>query len=147
MNSDLPPFDEAVEQFCSFIKGQGRNDRIVWIFRQDVIEIGRRIFVRLPLSDDEQLVAVKYQEGVRRGLGVALQVYCWVDDRPLCYIWNPKDQMDAEYRMLSGLKLSVPSDPDSRFVTGVKSGIYWRYLVWRERRRTQHNWADDIPCR
>lgn len=111
---DLPPFTDAAEQFRSFIDSQGHDADIAWIFRQDVVELGGQIFVRQPLLNNESLVEAKYEEGVERGLGVSLQVFCWLDGRPLCYIWLPEDQVDADYRMLSGLKMSVPADPTRR---------------------------------
>ncbi|MBT6495404.1 MAG: hypothetical protein HOL01_12705 [Planctomycetaceae bacterium] len=87
----------------------------------------------------------RYEEGVRRGLGINLHVFCYLNARPLCYIWLPEDETDAEYRMLTGLKLSAPSEPGRQTVVGIRWKLRWVWLRWMERRISKHRWADDIP--
>ncbi len=146
-SSQLPTFESAVQSFRRFIGERHQCVEIDWIFREDIVALGRKVFVRKPLACAEDLVEERYIEGVERGFGIKLQAYCFLDGHALCYIWLPKSEEDADYRMLSGFKFSVPAEPERRKVNGVSSRMRWRWLSWLESRRSQYNWADDIPRR
>jgi hypothetical protein len=147
MTHELPAFDTAIASFRDFISRQDQPPDIRWIFREDIVELGRQVYICLPLSDAEEQVRQLYAEGVERGLGINLHAYCFLDAHTLCYIWLPKDEVDADYRMLGGLKFSMSANPEQRKAIGVTSGLRWRWLRCLESRRSQHNWADDIPHR
>jgi len=141
----FPAFSDAVAHLREFLSAQGHEGEPRWVFRHDIVELGFRVFVHLPLPDYSQQVERLYERGIRYGLGISLQVFCFLDGEPLCYIWLPEDEMDASYRMLSGLKLSIPSGAERRRITGVRSRVRWKWLRWLERRTSRHLWADDIP--
>jgi hypothetical protein len=88
-----------------------------------------------------------YNSGQQAGLGINLNVFCIQGRRPYCYIWLPKDEEDASYRMLNGLKLSVPTGDSRRHAELVSSRIRWSWLKFRERRNRRTKWADEIPGR
>ena len=147
MKEDLPSFGEAVAKFQRFLQEGGRPSTIRWIFREDVVERGRKVFVRMPLPNSAAEARRLYNKGVERDLGVHLDVYCFFNGLSLAYVWLPKDEEDASYRMLSGLKLSYPEDDEQRKIVGVRSNLHWNWLPWLERRDTSHKWADGIPRR
>ena len=100
-------------------------------FRDDVVELGRKVFIRLPLRDAADVVEQRYVEGVNRGLGIDLHASGFLDGHLLCYIWLSKDEEDADYRMLSGLKFSMPAEPERRDIVGIT------FLHMQSRRFTQ----------
>ena len=145
MGADVPPFDEACRQFHEFLTGQGITGELAWVFRGDVSSHQRTLSVRLPLSaDNTSRARDRYELGRQRGLGVWLQVFGRLGERPLCYVWLPADAEDASYAMLSGLKMSVPETPLE--VRPVISGLRW----WFRRRwdwwRGFTGLADDVPA-
>ena len=61
---------------------------------------------------------------MKRGLGVHVNVFQFMGESALAYVWVPKDELDAQYRMLVGLKLSFPTDLEEAM--GVQSHFRWR---------------------
>lgn len=104
-----PPFPGAVDKFKAFLSQQGRRTDLMWICRGDVVELWPHTYVRLPAFGNEPLMEQHYHKGIDRGLGIRLQVFCFLADRPCCYVWLPKDEKDASYAMLPGLSFNVPS--------------------------------------
>lgn len=142
-----PSFSEAINRFRQFIEEQGLSSDLLWLFREDVVDRWPKTYLRIPTTDDGTLVEFLYDVGLKRGLGVHLNVFCLHEGRPCCYIWVPENEEDASYRMLSGLKLSVPEQPDRRIVLPVGSRLRWIWLrSWGALRR-KRRWANDIPRR
>ena len=142
---ELPSFDEAEGHVQSFLRDQGHPSNLCWIFREDVVERGLRRFIRVPLVNRRDAAAQLYEYGVERGLGISLEVYDFLEKQPLCFVWVPSDEKDASYRMLSGLKIAVPSGSGPWNTKGVKSRLYWKWLKMIEPWGTRHQWADQIP--
>jgi len=142
-----PPFSEAISRFRHFIAVLGYSPEIIWLFREDVVERWPKTYFRIPTRNQSPLVELLYGVGVERGLGVNLDVFCFYQGRPCCYIWLPRTEEDASYRMLSGLKLSAPEQPDRRIASQVDSPLHWIFLKTLEYLRRETTWADDIPKR
>jgi hypothetical protein len=140
----LPPFEDAVARLRAFLASEGFKTDIIWICREDVFQQWPKLYVKVPLSNEKSLAEETYNEGVTRGLGVELSVFCFVAGSPCCYVWIPKDEIDAEYRMLGGLKLTIPK-PDRQTVVPVKSKTQWIWLKLWSSRHLQRSWVDDIP--
>ena len=140
----MPVFGEAVRQFGGFLESQGLSSDLLWVFREDVCRRRQHLFVKVPVpkenfGDVERL----YNLGVSRGLGVRLDVLCLLDSRPCCYVWLPSDEEDAAYAMLSGLKLSVPTEPV--IAQAVRNGLLWRAYKWLERSEVFAGIVERIP--
>lgn len=125
----MPTFANAVEQYREFLVSQQISSQLLWVFREDVTSHKRRVFVKESLPpENEQIVARLYKIGCQRGLGVQLDVFCLLHSRPCCYILLPKDEFEAECKMIGGLKLSVPTELiQARSVT---SNFLWNFKVW-----------------
>lgn len=124
-------FEAAVKDFRAFIVGNGLPDRIAWVFREDVTTQGRQVAVRWPLSPgNETAVRRRYGDGIRRGLGLRLEVFCLLGEVSCCAIWVPEDDLAAEYAMLYGLKFLVPTDPV--VARPIRDGPLWRLKCWRD---------------
>jgi hypothetical protein len=59
------------------------------------------------LDQPEEAEAL-YEIGRRGGNGVELNVYCSLNGNPCCFVFVPQDKLDAEQRMIYGLKLFLP---------------------------------------
>lgn len=114
-----PPFGEAIETFKPFLRGQGVSDSLRWIWRDTIISrrgSGTRRLANRSLYIDASRLATEneildyYNVGVARNLGIAFSVFCIADGLPYCYVDLPEDEADAEYKMMSSLKCSIP-DP------------------------------------
>ena len=143
----LPSFEEATANLRSFLTIQGFNSDIVWICREAVLVQWPKLYVRTPLQNESLLVERIYNEGVRRGLGVELQVFCFVGGCPCCHIWIPQDETDANYRMLVGLKLCIREPNVRETLVPVKNGFVWYWLNYFRFENRSRSWADDIPSR
>src|SRR5215207_6044566 len=97
----LPTFAEATEQLRAFLRSQQLSAEPLWVFREDVTSYKQRFLVKEPLPPENQgLVELFYERGRQRGYGVRLEVLCVLGKRPCCYIWLPKDRMEAEYALM-----------------------------------------------
>ena len=142
----MPVFGEAVEQFGGFLASQGLSPDLLWVFREDVCWRKQRLFVKVPVSEENAgNVERLYNLGVNHGLGVRLDVLCLLGSRPCCYVWLPSDEEDASYAMLSGLKLSAPTEPV--IAQAVRSGLLWRAYKWLEGGEAFKGIVEQVPQR
>lgn len=143
---EMPVFGEAIQQFGSFLVSQGFSPDLLWVFREDVCWRNQRVFVKVPVPvENLEHVERVYKVGVARGLGIRLDMLCLLGSRPCCYVWLPSDEVDASYAKLSGLKLSVPTEP--AVAQAVGSGLRWRAYKWLEGSETFKGIVEQIPWR
>ncbi len=130
-----PPFGEAIESFRRFLRDQGYSDRLRWLWREDICtrrapgsqrSWNRRVYVNLVGPSETSLVERYYNYGVGRNLGIALEVFCIAAGHSCCFVYVPEDETDATYRMLSGLKLTIPTQP--AVARGVTNPLLWTAL-------------------
>lgn len=143
---EMPVFGEAVRRFGGFLVSRGLSPDLLWVFREDVYLRHQRLLVKVPLPE-RNIGDVKrlYALGVNRGLGVRLDVLCLLGVRPCCYVWLPSDEEDASYAMLSGLKLSVPTEP--AVAHAVRSRLLWHTYKWLERGEGFKGVVEQVPRR
>jgi hypothetical protein len=142
----MPVFGEAVQQFGGFLVSQGLSADVLWVFREDVCWRQQQLLVKVPVPEENiGDVGRLYNLGVNRGLGVRLEVLCLLGSRPCCYVWLPSDEEDASYALLSGLKLSVPTEPV--VAHAVSGGLLWRIYKWFERSEAFTGIVEQVPRR
>jgi hypothetical protein len=142
----VPDFDTAVEDFRGFLSKEGIGTDIVWVFREDAIARKRRIWIKVPLpAENEGLARRCYFIGKERGLGLRIELKCLLDSTPCCFIWVPEDQLAAEYAMLSGLKLSIPTEPIH--ARAVRSSLRWKLTQCFARKSNKQWIIDELPTR
>ena len=145
---EVPTFNDAVRQLKSFLTRQNISNDLLWIFREDVASYNLRLCVKEPLpSGNEKLVESLYKRGLRRDLGIRLDVLCLLGMRPCCYIWLPKDQEDAAYALLLMSKFIISAPTEMPHARPVKNRLaWWAYKLLGE----QSGWrdmADRVPHR
>ena len=95
-------FDEAEEIFKEFLKNNGVNSDLKWVFSEDVIIEGRDITIRVPLPEDNRERAEQcFNLGKKRNFGLAFLAFCTLGNRPCCYIQLPENELDAQYKLMS----------------------------------------------
>lgn len=116
---DYPSFADALARFRSFLDDQGHPGALGWVFPRDTLLVGGRWLLR-PRLPDLVLgeVAAAYQAAVARRLGVRFAVLCAAGEQLWCYVYGPRDRVEAEHCLMpDGLKLSVPvAVPEGRIV-------------------------------
>jgi hypothetical protein len=132
--------------FLRFIEEQGYSNELVWVFREDVTNCRREYWVRAPVPKiNPQLVQHLYEFGRRQELGVTLEVLCRVEGRSACFVWVPKDKLDAEYAMQGPLKFKVPMNPVDASM--VRSSFLWRWRCWLNKWRLCATLSELLPSR
>jgi hypothetical protein len=143
---DVPPFARAVEQLQEFLGNQGVLRPPVWVFREDVVSVKWRIWVRTPLpSQNTARAEALYEQARTRGLGVVLEVLCLLDLEPYCFVWWPRDAEEASYRMVAGLKLKIPIPLLA--AESVSNAFEWWYRKWRESRCCFPSYVESVTTR
>jgi hypothetical protein len=143
---DVPEFPRAVAQLQEFLGNEGSLHAPLWVFREDVASVRWRIWVRTPLPPANVDRAREFYEQARaRGLGVVLGVLCLLQLEPCCYVCWPQDAQEAEYAMLSGLKLTIPHPLLAADAVG--NGLSWWFRKWRESRCTFPSYVGRVPRR
>ena len=133
-----PSYATAVEQFRKFLLDHGLRTDFCWVWQDDICSLrqpgsiksfSRPIYVHSTvLTTQDSLAEVRYQEGLKQGFGICLQVAFLLRNVPCCFIQLPVNSEDAAYQMVDGLKLSIPTNmPETRAVT---NGITWNLLSW-----------------
>ena len=149
-----PPFDEAVSVFRNFLRQQEVSDDVHWLWRNAIISrrgsgsrkiANRKIFIDRNALADENSIRNYYNAGIKRGLGIALRVFCLADGVPLCYIYLPEDETAAEYAMMSSLKCSIPTPcPSATFINHRLIAAMMRFFI----RIPETAWiTSEIPLR
>lgn len=149
--SNCPPFAEAVQSFRRFLADQGCSDQIRWIWREDICSRrapgsqrswNRSVYVHLAGTSETSLVERYYNSGLNRGPGLSLEVFCVAAGLSCCFVYVPEDEEDASYRMISGLKLSVPTSPI--LAVAVRHSLLWmslRLIIGT----SNSTWIQDLP--
>ena len=145
---ELPTFGEATEQLRAFLSSQQLSSEPIWVFREDVTSYKQRILIKEPVPPgNEVLVEMFYERGRQRGYGIRLEVLCVLGRQPCCYIWLPKDRIEAEYALMlfSPLIISAPTElPEAGRVT---SKLKWRAYRWHDEKSGRHLLVDRVPRR
>lgn len=138
-------FSEAVAGLLELGADRGANGAPLFVFRKDVIDVARTVYIRWPLPDDNgRKMEALYDLLRTTRKAFAFDVFCMIGDQPCCYIDIPTDEDDAERMLLpaSDVKLRFPVKP--RQAVPVRSSLRWWWLGWRRRRQQAEGWDDRI---
>jgi len=137
-NPDPPQtFEAAEEKFRTFLATQNYPKAIRWLTPGDVVvDTNRHYWVRKRDEGTTKYAAGRYSEGLKRKLGIMLQVICATESETFASVFIPEDDLDAQERLMGHcLKLSCPVD---RYSTStVTNLVKWTLLHWRNGRRSK----------
>jgi hypothetical protein len=81
------PFDEAKEQFRTFLRSQGWPDALLWLSRDRVVGRRRRFWVFRPEELERQDASRAFYEGVRgTPSSIRLDAVARIDGRSLAFV-------------------------------------------------------------
>jgi hypothetical protein len=131
--SDLPSFEAAVNKLKEFLLQQGCPSEIAWTFFEDYAWLDQMLYVNEDeFADNARHVERLYSTHPMRGHGVELSLVAILDEVSLCSIWIPSSEEEAESRLLSGLKLRIPTRQMEAHA--VDDGIEWHRVRSAEQR-------------
>lgn len=128
-------FNDAVDEFRSFLEANGLTQPLLWAFQDDIVSEKTNTFktlfwVRLPLPvDSEQFAKRHFELGKSKGLGMGLAAYAVCDEGLLCSFVIPADTEDSEFLMIRpeqikySFVLSMPS------AAVVRNSLRWTLLT------------------
>jgi hypothetical protein len=92
--TDIPSFEVAVNGMREFLRNHsGLIEPIQWVFREDIIRYGRRIFAKLPLDPlNPERSREFYEKNIGGEYGVRIVCDFIIDATPYCYVWIPSDE-------------------------------------------------------
>ncbi len=146
-------FDDTLNSFKGFLNNQGMNGDIRWIWREDVFTSRMLnshkhsvlpIFINFFRPNDVVRVRVLYQQGVTRGFGLALRVFCLCDGMACCFIDLPESLDDAAARLIAVTTFKLPKP----CFEAIPVTNPFR-LVWLRARslKSTDPWISEIPRR
>jgi len=141
-------FFQATENFREFLRREGRPERIEWIFREDVSEIGRVKFIRVPPpAGNAQAAERLYLLGAERGLGISIEALTHTDEITYAWVFVPTDATNAECSLVGGehLKLAMPREcvPPRE----VNNSMSWWLVRLRASANRRFKFIDLLPKR
>jgi hypothetical protein len=145
---DDTSFDEALDSFKDFLSGQGLSTDLMWIFREDVIFQRERIFIKTPITVENEIRArACYELGQKRAFGINLQAFCLLESRPCCYILLPEDDLDAQYLLMSDISLKLSVWKNLRKAESISHPVKWIALKLMNRGSQFSSPDDHIPSK
>jgi hypothetical protein len=144
-------FDEACVKLSELLRRESQPAELLWLCREDITGRRRRIFIHpSPPSINRDLYRQRYEFGAQQGRGMRLEVHFFLDDRACCFVWVPRDEIDASQAWLSGdLRLSVPTQKPDYPITATQCGTLSEFVVRGalSRIRGESPIAQDFPFR
>ena len=124
----IESYASAFQQFQNFLIAEGYTQKPLWIFREDVLERSRRLWLRWPLPPTNVLRAEEeYERGRQLRFGIGLATYCIADSCPCCFVNVAENTEEASHMMMSGgLKLSILQNPPQAQL--IRNKRLWRVL-------------------
>jgi hypothetical protein len=133
-----PPetLDEAAEKFKKFLSDQHWPEAIGWLTHDNVlVDEQGQFWVREHGTMALEHASLRYSEGVKRNLGIALSAVCATDTETFASVFVPADDLDRQYHLMGRvLKLSVPSSRKSALT--VRNPLRWWILGLQTKRRS-----------
>lgn len=137
--NELPQLlGDAVPHLVEFLEKNGYPNKVFWVTRSDVaFDAQDNVLVRARGESSLRRAELLYEEGVRRGLGIALRAVCATEKTTFASIFIPSDEIDAEHALMArGLKLSCPTRRRAATVADNPLNLLrWVLLRVRNRKR------------
>lgn len=107
-------FDQAELRLVRFLESRNLPGDLDWICREDITAYRRLCYVHpAPPEENRELYRRHYEAGLKRGLGVCLEVACFSEGFACCHVWFPRGEAEADALMMSdGIRLRVAQDDE-----------------------------------
>jgi hypothetical protein len=106
--SDIPNWNEALEDFRTFLSSQGYPSKLYWIFREDIFRRSHSsILVRWPLPMENTSLTERVFEGGRTAGLVSMCAVGRLRDNIIATVWYPKFPNEEVQGWNRGLKFQI----------------------------------------
>jgi len=120
----------AQQMFSKFLSGQKYPETICWLMPGDVIVNAGRYWVRKREAEATSHAALRYEQGIRRNLGILLEAICASESETFAWVFIPEDDQDAQHHLMGhGLKLSCPVE--KHHASAISNRFKWLLLYFR----------------
>ena len=99
-------FEQAKQEFTSFLVQNGLDQTILWVFTEDVYswktdKYSKEFWLKLPLPvDNEEFARRHFEFGKEQGFGICLTAFASCSDGLCCSFIVPADDLDAQYLLM-----------------------------------------------
>jgi hypothetical protein len=124
----LPDFDSTVEDFIRFATANGYPSALLWTSTDSILLWQGRFFVLVDPEESKSRAKANFDAAMARNIGISVEGKWKTQNITICRVYVPKDDIDAQYRLIpeKGVKLTVMDDPLP--VVLVRSRVLWRLL-------------------
>ena len=145
---ELINFYEAQSEFKNLLVREGRSSNLLWLFREDVIFLFARVFVRIPVpAENETRMAACYELGKKRGFGLNLHGFCLLDSQLCCYVVLPKDDLDSQYMLMAPNAIKYSFRDELPEAESVRNPVLWKFRAWQSKQARFSHFDDHMPSR
>lgn len=127
-------FDEAVDGLREFITSRGVPGDIVWLFREDIVAVGKygpglTYHVNIAQTAGNVEHTRRFYDLAReKRLGIALIAFISLGDKVGCRLEIPEDELDGEYKMIPVGRLKYSCIENMPEAALVKNPLKWWLL-------------------
>jgi len=141
-------FEEAQAYFKDCLSSNDVSSDLLWVFREDVSFLYDRIYIRTPVSvENESRAKACYELGQKRDVGVNLHGFCLLDSRLCCYIALPKDDLEAQYMLMSNVAVKYSWRTELPEAQPISNALMWRIRAWQSSRARFSHFDNHIPSK
>jgi hypothetical protein len=141
-------FEEARAYFKDSLSNNGVPSDLLWVFREDVIFLYDRIYIRTPVpTENESLARACYELGQKREFGINLLGFCLLDSRLCSYIAIPQDDLDAQAMLMSKEGVKYSWRTELREAQAISNSLKWRIRAWQSSRARFSRFDNHVPSK
>jgi hypothetical protein len=141
-------FQKAQVHFRQWVTDEGIATQLLWLFREDVIFLFDRVFVRKPNQEEnEGRMEECYQLGQARGFGLNLHGFCLLDSMLCCYVALPKDDAEAQSMLMGPHVVKYSWRSDLLHAERVSNPLVWRARSWKSQRARFTHFDSHLPSK
>lgn len=135
MSPTMEQFETAVTRFRGFLVQQDYPPNLLWLTPNDIVFWGLRYFFwKGDATERTSHAKAEYEIAMAQDIGLLLQAHCKTERWAICRVYVPKDDVDAQYRLIpkTGVKMSAVIDPKPATEIGIR--FQWLVLKWLKRK-------------
>lgn len=146
-------FEQAVKEFKEFLAANKLPTDILWIFTEDVFSrnvnyFGKDLWVKLPLSDENEKLAEKhYKMGQKKNLGICLTAFALCEDKICCHLMIPKNDLDSQYMLMSKKYIKFSFTIDMPVAKAVRDSFRWKLFKLLPFKYKQGNYSEHMQSK
>jgi len=145
---ELISFQEAQSHFKKWLATDGPSSDLLWLFREDVIFLYDRVFIRMPIpAENETRMARCFELGQERGFGLNLHGFCLLDSQLCCYVALPKDDLESQYMLMGPDAVKYSWRNEIPLAEAIRNPMLWKIRSWQSNRARFSHFDSHLPSK